>query len=679
MKKVALLLVGASLLMSNALATHKKRKKQIASVLQNTIHYPAPRYRNTRPVQLDKQKQVVTATVLFDTSDESLKEIIRKCRASFKNTGTKNIHFGTGCIYTLSNKNERVAFFDAIREQVFRFRYTAHRTNGTIALVKHSRYENGQKADSRAVISVFLNKVARSDRACMIKEIKKIAKQHKIYYYHKTNDDYLEILPTNPKVMNNFVRDITVYFEKVIGYTIIKKTIAQKPVPFFEIHICSAFTQIVENFNNNYVSDWYNADSGSFKGTVLKAATKQEAFLAQTTVNQFIAEATRYLNKQAWIANTKPAEYGPYQTFVIKKVVTPDTQVHVWADRHGALKPLTNFFTKLKQEHILSDDGTIADKHLFVFLGDYVDRGAYGLETYIALLALWLKNPTKVILLRGNHEFSNMSQLLLQTLGQSGTCFFSECGYVWDKTKRRVELHDENKKIPSDLLNDLFSSWNLLPVALYLSFDGKTFGLLSHAGVEFGYNAQNLLATPSASTCECLYWEELTQMRNKEIARLEETHSLSDTDIGVLKKTTEERAQLGFVNLDYTDQEIDNLFFREGRGPVVTHTFNKKILLQQMHEGKQVRYTIRGHQHSGPFFEKMFLAGASVVGQKGYKPFGGGELEKDGIYTLRVSADTAPAKLYEQLLGVRETYQDTCLIVSFDAKKQNWQSTLSRL
>ncbi|GAB4848362.1 Serine/threonine-protein phosphatase 7 [Ancistrocladus abbreviatus] len=72
-----------------------------------------------------------------------------------------------------------------------------------------------------------------------------------------------------------------------------------------------------------------------------------------------------------------------------------NSKVVVVGDVHGQLHDVL---------FLLRHTGFPSEDRFFVFNGDYVDRGAWGLETFLLLLAWKIFLPQRVYLLRGNHE-----------------------------------------------------------------------------------------------------------------------------------------------------------------------------------------------------------------------------------------------------------------------------------
>jgi len=77
-----------------------------------------------------------------------------------------------------------------------------------------------------------------------------------------------------------------------------------------------------------------------------------------------------------------------------------EAPLNILGDIHGQFPDLLRYFGMSKVE-----------ESSYLFLGDYVDRGRQSLEVMTLLLALKVKRPENVFLLRGNHECASITRI----------------------------------------------------------------------------------------------------------------------------------------------------------------------------------------------------------------------------------------------------------------------------
>lgn len=199
---------------------------------------------------------------------------------------------------------------------------------------------------------------------------------------------------------------------------------------------------------------------------------------------------------------TKPAERVYYiKPFAQQIRVFPDDIVCIHGDLHGDIHSFLSFLSYLKKQGYLQDDWTITpslrkstllpdgkgQKCYILLLGDYVDRGTYGVEVWDTILRLKLANPYNVFMVRGNHEDVAISSAIHANAG-----FYKECIERFPSKDSGDEVYRQLTKI-----QDLF------PVVLYLSSYGDD-GVLQvvqccHGGIEPRYNPENLLYNVSTA------------------------------------------------------------------------------------------------------------------------------------------------------------------------------------
>lgn len=272
---------------------------------------------------------------------------------------------------------------------------------------------------------------------------------------------------------------------------------------------------------------------------------------------------------------------SPYEPFVQRVQIPAGSDVLFHADLHGDIRSLMGGLTWLNRNGDMKGFEIVRTNLYLVFLGDYADRGKYGIEVLYTLLALKLSNPDRVHLIRGNHE----EYTIAARYGLLAECAQKFSGQF--DAKRLCRFFD------------------FLPAALYLG-TGSNFIQCNHGGMEPGFNPGRLLQAPDGIQYQRI--AELDRTRwldaNGGLCRSLVPPSLlasKPEEFGRVRLTSPRTpVSLGFMWNDFTIAPGEESFaIDEGRGMVFGDTMTRQVLRQGSTGTHRLRGVIRGHQQAG--------------------------------------------------------------------------------
>lgn len=169
----------------------------------------------------------------------------------------------------------------------------------------------------------------------------------------------------------------------------------------------------------------------------------------------------------------------PFQPFAQKYKIPVGSQVVFHGDFHGDIRSMIGMLDWLNEKQILDGFRIKDPKTWMVFLGDYVDRGSYGVEVLYTLMRLKLANPKQVLMVRGNHEDFKMT---------ASYGFLNEV---------------QSKYGPNVVPFSIWRMYDFLPVVIYLGA-GENYIQCNHGGMEPGFSPRKLLAAKTTSAFQLL-------------------------------------------------------------------------------------------------------------------------------------------------------------------------------
>jgi len=355
------------------------------------------------------------------------------------------------------------------------------------------------------------------------------------------------------------------------------------------------FTQIIKTFNNtsfqilDRTQNWQNND------------------------HQECLSQLKKLNNHFCI-------FQGYSLFYSQKLIlNHDDECFVFGDIHGNFEDFIMLIKDLIKENVLDHNLKLKDNKYLIFLGDYTDRGPYGLEVLTTVMLLKIINPLQVILIQGNHE----------------NLYINSVYGFYDELMLKFPENFHSALLPIKV------AYELMPLALYLGHqniylsDTSQWALLNHGGVEVRYNPIDFLKNPNI-TFDLIELDYLSQKHPQTIT--DSYYKLAPLMGPKQAASSIDSPLYGFLWNDLiiseNTGELTVLLSPRGNGAIQYNLpFLERIFeMFGLNENNIINLIIRGHQHNLP---KILHNAGMETPSPGYA-----ELRSDRLMALTLMSTT---------------------------------------
>eukprot|EP00211_Chloroparvula_japonica_P001329 CAMPEP_0119144726 /NCGR_PEP_ID=MMETSP1310-20130426/36363_1 /TAXON_ID=464262 /ORGANISM="Genus nov. species nov., Strain RCC2339" /LENGTH=581 /DNA_ID=CAMNT_0007136497 /DNA_START=110 /DNA_END=1852 /DNA_ORIENTATION=- len=309
-------------------------------------------------------------------------------------------------------------------------------------------------------------------------------------------------------------------------------------------------------------------------------------------------------------------------------------KIAMWGDIHGSVHSILRSTSRFVEENSWR---LLDPTRRLVFLGDYVDRGAYSLEALYVLLRLKIANPSRVFLLRGDHELFSMNKMnhfsrevIRKYSAMEARKIMRNVAHLYSfmPVSLWVAFENESPSIKSmesavveggTTLMDVCLSLESTKVETMTDSGGRSSTTISalsmsldrelsvagetpkppgkrqliqfcHGGMEMGFVPDEFLLQPRAVRFQMFSQMNRTLFLDKlSFRRIADKRGIYEKDL----------AYNGFMWSDFLlDQNRKEMIYNHGRGYMYSKVVTDMLLEEYAKERNHITLVFRGHQHS---------------------------------------------------------------------------------